>query len=157
MKSIKSTTAAFAVLIGLTGCGLFGDQPCDSEPSELLIRTDQSSYSFGETATLKIENCTSEDVFVDHVGHGEYFLQKKTTQGWKTAVYGVSLGTHVFEQLEPGDERQERIPAEPSNEFVDSIPGDYRFQLFIYDDRLSNDGQLLPLGKRVSNTFEVTE
>ena len=150
--------ALFACLLSVAGCSLRGsDDGSCGDREGLFIQTDDDSYQVGKRATLTIENCTGQMLYIEN-DYGDtppdYHLEKKVANGWELVDSRAGGLGNGYKKI--GEAQTQKFTAftKPEEYLVDSIPGTYRYVLFIYEGEGANR---LPEEKRVSNTIEITE
>ena len=156
---MKRIFLALTVCFLLPSCGLFGsdgDGRCDDGREGLFIQTDRDAYQVGEEATLAVENCTGSPLYVEknYTVPPDYHIEKQVAGEWRLASARESPSFRTV-KVELGDRAEFALPVEPYEDFLDSIPGTYRYELDIYAGQQVEDK--LPKEERVSNTFEITE
>ncbi|MGH7490784.1 MAG: hypothetical protein ACREOO_00165 [bacterium] len=169
--------ALLSLLIPFAGCGLFEANE-DSGPA---IRTDKRTYTLsqsGETLTgsfdMTYTNQTGDPTHLVTCNGIFSILLEKLIDGKWVLAYGSDspdcLGPII--SIEPGRQHTNSLKVAaftPSSEYepkfqVDNISGTYRLVWPIYERLNPNGyqeesgwGKLLPLEKRVSNTFEISQ
>lgn len=157
MKMTTKTAPPIALLLAAllllaAGCDVFGGEDlCAGGDSGLRIQTDRTSYAAGATSMVEVRNCTGESVFISDISGMDHVLQKRVGSEWETAGGSWTLLPGPSKELRSGRKYREGLPVEPSEDRVDSVPGTYRFKLFIRGARS------LPDEARLSNTFTVSE
>ena len=137
----------------LSGCEILGLGGRCGDADGLSIETEHDTYHVGDDAEITLTNCSGEDVYLDGFREPNYTLYKRVDDSWEKVGFGVTLDADL-KRIEHGEVYDVTVPVEPLEDRVDSIPGTYRFVLFLYDGDLP-EGR--PHSMNTSNTFEVTE
>ncbi|MEP0545601.1 MAG: hypothetical protein ABJF88_01585 [Rhodothermales bacterium] len=145
---------------------LFAFVGCDSAEQQaeaLVIRTERTSYSPGDTVSVSFENRRPATAYVLRSGCSTVdrvwlpvVLMETMAQGeWVPAARGVScpaIATPPAELL-PGDAYAVRLHVGVSR-LPEIPPGTYRYVFFVRDEVYESETDL-PEAERVSNAFTV--
>ena len=136
---MKRAAPRLALLVTalLAGC----DHPLFPDADDIDLRTDESHYAAGDTATLRIHNDSGETIGYNLCSH---LIQRHDDDGWSDTLYGHDLPC-IAMWLELRHGRSDTYPATLAPEMP---AGTYRFRTRVDTDY---DGEF----SIYSNTFEV--
>ena len=141
---------------------------CDSAEQAaetLVIKTDRTTYSSGDTVGVSFENRRPATTYlstvacstVDRAQHPLVLLERMEQGEWVPAARGISCPAVVTPPTEllPGDEYAVRLHVGVSR-LPEIPPGTYRY-VFVVREEVYEPETDLPKAERVSNAFEVRE
>jgi hypothetical protein len=112
-----SLVLALIVPAALTGC----DSPLFPDADDVFLRTDQSQYAAGDTATLRLDNDSGESIGYNLCAH---LVQRRVDGGWSDTLYGHD-GPCVAIWYRLRHDESDTYPAALD---PDMPPGTYRFR-----------------------------
>ena len=131
---------------------------------ELVIQTEKEQYTLGseEVIYVTLENYSGFSLFT--LTPPVTVLEKKTDGEWEElGVWYMTIAIAPrFSEIEAGERIFPAAPRLFANTPIFSGPGEYRFRFTIFDYDVkhkggSTDENLLPIEKRVSNSFQMIE
>lgn len=113
-----STIVALIVSASLAGC----EYPLFPDRDDVFLRTDESQYAAGDTATLRLTNDSGETIGYNLCMH---LIQRHDDDGrWTDTLYGHDLPCiGIWLELRHGDVDTHPAPLDPG-----MPPGTYRFR-----------------------------
>ena len=132
------------------------------------ITTRKQVYSIAEVTAmgiLKVEtsyvNRTQSDVFMPQCFRDipPFSFEKRTNEGWVDAYTAtcVLVGRDPI-HVKPGGTYTVAIPFSVLDSEVENLPGTYRLVWHIRSTKdLSDNKDILPIEKRISNAFKITQ